>query len=464
LTDISFSLASLDDLSFDELSTAERLLAQLDARTVSNQKKEAYYEGTQRVRDLGLSIPPELKNVETVVGWPRTAVDVLEHRIEIEGFEVPGGSTADLGIDEIVEENDLLVEASTAHLDALIFGVAFIAVGTGMDGEPDPLVTVESPRHMTAFYDLRARRVSAALSRVWDPERGRSSSFTLYLPDQTIRARRSVLVNGWIVEDRDQHGLGEVTVARLVNRRRASDPYGRSQITRAIRAYTDNAVRTMLGMEVNREFYSSPQRWVMGADDRAFVGPDGQPKTAWESYLGRFLALTADESGTLPQVGQFAASSPAPYIEIVKMLAGMVSTETGIPATRFGFISDNPPSADSTRVLESTLIKNAERCQAEFGRNGWADAIRKAVLVRDGVVPAPLRKLKASWRDAATPTRSAAADEVMKYVTAGVLPAHSEVTWKRAGFTPDEIAQLKIDVEKVGGMEALLRQVADVDG
>lgn len=455
-----FSVLTLNVLSDQEEATARELIDMLDRRTRSNLRKQAYYEGTQRVRDLGISIPPALKDVATVVGWPGTAVDVLEERLDLEGFALPDGNIEDFGIDEIVDDNDLLVESGMGNLDALIYGVAFIAAGTGMDGEPDPLITIESPLHMTAKFDPRARRVSAALSRVWNPEKQRTESFTLYLPDQTIRASRSLMSVSWFVDNRDQHELGQVTVSRLVNRRRASDPYGRSEITRAIRSYTDHAVRTMLGLEVAREFYSSPQRWIMGADEKAFVDSSGNPKTAWESYLGRFLAVSADEDGNTPQVGQFAANSPQPYIDEVRMLSQMVSAESAVPATQLGFVSDNPPSADSVRMLESRLIKRAERRQAGFGRSGYVAAVKSAVLVRDGVIPEPLRKLQAVWRDPSTPTRSAAADETTKYVGAGILPPHSEITWKRAGFSPQDRAQLAVDVQSQDAMGALLQELA----
>lgn len=447
MSDVAFSIAVLNVLSDSEMATAKSLIDLLDARTNVNLRKQAYYEGTQRVRDLGISIPPEMKDIATVVGWPGTVVDVLEERLDLEGFALPDGDASDFGIDEIVDANDLLVESGMGNLDALIYGVAFIAAGTGMEGEPDPLLTIESPLHMTAVWDARSRRVSAALSRTWNADLSRTESFTLYLPDQTIRASRGQTTE-WKVDNRDQHELGQVTVSRLVNRRRASNVNGRSEITRAIRSYTDHAVRTMLGMEVAREFYSSPQRWVMGADEKAFVGPDGNPKTAWESYLGRFLALTRDENGELPTVGQFASNSPAPYIEEVRMLSQMVSAESAVPATQLGFVSENPPSADSVRMLESRLIKRAERRQAGFGRSGYVAAIKNAVLVRDGVVAEPLQKLIALWRDPSTPTRSAAADEVTKYVAAGVLPARSDVTWKRAGFTAAERETLAEDAEK----------------
>ena len=46
----------------------------------------------------------------------------------------------------------------------------------------------------------------------------------------------------------------------MPNRMRASDVSGRSEITPAVRYYTEAAVRTLTGMEVHREVYQAPQR------------------------------------------------------------------------------------------------------------------------------------------------------------------------------------------------------------
>src|SRR6185312_6531663 len=141
-------------LSQDELSTIKSLKAQLEQHDQRNIVKQSYYEGRDRVKDLGISIPPRLKTVEAVVGWPGTAVDVLEERLNLEGIAGPES----LNLQSIFRSNKLAVESSLAHLDALIFGVGFICVGAGRgDSEPTPLVTLESPLRMTADYDPRTR-------------------------------------------------------------------------------------------------------------------------------------------------------------------------------------------------------------------------------------------------------------------------------------------------------------------
>lgn len=438
------STLPLSTLSEDEHVTLSWLLNRVNSFAALNLQKEAYYEGSARIRDLGISIPPHMRGIETVVGWPATAVDVLEERLDLEDFLSPG---ADLGLSEMFQANDLDVEAGLAHLDALIYGVAFVCVGSGVGGEPDPLITVESPTTMTAAYDARLRRVSMALSRTTD-EVGQPVSATLYLPDETVRVARA---SGgvWVVEDRDRHNLGRVPVARIVNRPRSGRMEGRSEITRAVRAYTEQAVRTLLGMEVNREFYSAPQRYLLGATEDAFVDAEGNQKSAWETVMGRMLAIGRDEDGNLPEVGTFPASSPAPYLDQVRGLAQLLAAEAAIPASYLGFHTENPSSADAIRQAEARLIKRAERRQRMFGL-GWTEAARLALLVRDGDVPEGFDAVRPLWRDPATPTRAAAADEAVKLIGSGVLTADSEVTYDRIGLSETDKQRLMSDKRRAG--------------
>lgn len=437
----------LSDLSDVERATVDDLLDRLRRYQPSNLLKAAYYEGEQRVRHLGISIPPELERLETVVGWPGTTVDVLEERLDWYGWATPDDD--DLGLGEIYRANHLAVEASLVQTDALIFGTAFAAVGTGRDGEPSPLVTFHPPTMMTGRYSGRTRRLEAALAVINDDDTGQVAEATLYLPDETVYLEASS--NGRLkVADRDQHRLGRVPVVQFVNRPRGSRTGGRSEISRAVRYYTDAAVRTMLGMEINREFYSAPQRYALGVDESAFVDAGGNVRTGWETIMGRVWAIGRDEDGELPEVGQFTPASPAPYLEQVKGLAQLLAAEAAIPPSYLGFQTDNPASADAIQRSEARLVKRAERRQAAFGLS-WLEVGRLALLVRDGTVPDRFRDVTAKWRDAATPTRSAAADEAAKLVGAGILPADSSVTYDRIGLDPAEQQQLDADRRRAAG-------------
>jgi hypothetical protein len=424
-------------LTSDELGLIDALLKKLRMHDTKNGELERYYEGKNRLKDLGISVPPTLRLLDTVVGWAGTAVDVLEERLDLEGY-----IGDNYGLNDIFRANDLDLEASMGHKDALIYGMGFVVVGKGAEGEPDPLITIESPKKMTALFDLRTRRLSAALLVNRDST-NQAYAGSLYLPDQTIFL---VFEKGKAYEvSRDIHNLGRVPVSPLVNNPRSGDPDGRSEITRAVRSYTDSAMRTMLGAEVAREFYSSPQRFILGAKEDIFMDSDGNPLNPWSVIQGRVLGVPYnDDDNVMPQVGQFSANSPSPYFEQVRQYAQLLAAETAVPASYLGFQTDNPSSADAIRQMEARLVKRAERRQRQFGKT-WAEVAKLALLVRDGELPADAQNIRAVWRDASTPTRAAAADEAVKLIQSGVLLPDSEVTYNRIGLSDSDKQVLKAE-------------------
>lgn len=439
-------------LTPEELALIQHLVTKLARHHRSNEVKEHYYEGKQRLKDLNISIPPSLKLINSVVGWAGTAVDVLEERLDFEGY-----INDNYGLSDIYQMNELDLESGLGHKDALVYGTGFVFVGKGREGEPDPLITIESPKKATAIYDMRTRRISAALL-VNSDDIGEVTSGSLYLPDETIYFEP--YESTFVEVGRDEHKLGRVPVAPLINNPRSGDPYGRSEITRAVRSYTDSAMRTLLGAEVAREFYSSPQRYIMGAKEDMFLDADGNKLNPWSVIQGRVLGVPYnDDDGVMPTVGQFSANSPAPYFDQIRAYAQLIAAETAIPASYLGFQTDNPASADAIRQMEARLVKRAERRQKQFGRT-WAEVARLALLVRDGEVPADIMSVRPIWRDASTPTRAAAADEAVKLISAGVLTPDSEVTYNRIGLTESDKQLLKTE-KAASQANTLVQNLAD---
>ncbi len=419
-------------LTPDELGLVESLLKKLEHHDYKNWVLEQYYEGKNRLKDLRISIPPQLTSVETVVGWAGTAVDVLEERLDLEGYI----GADSLGLNEIFRANELDLESSLGHKDAFVYGTGFVVVGPGADGEPDPLITIESPKKMTAIWDQRTRRLSAAILVNRSNDGTSFESATLYLPNENVFLAYSNKT--WIDVDRWQHNYGRVMVSMLPNNPRTAEPGGRSEITKAVRSYTDSAMRTLLGAEVAREFYSAPQRYILGASEDTFLDADGQPLNAWSVYQGRVLGVPYNEAeSVMPQVGQFQANDTRPYFDQIKAYAQLLAAETAIPASYLGFQTDNPASADAIRQMEARLVKRAERRQRQFGRT-WTEVGRLALLVRDGVVTSEADNIRPIWRDASTPTRAAAADEAVKLISAGVLLPDSEITYNRIGLSDSD--------------------------
>lgn len=449
-------------LSNDERSLVTRLNNLRSVALPQIQLRDAYYNGVQVIRDLGIAIPPQVRGLSTVVGWPQIAVDALDERLEVQGFRYSSSPTGDDTLWGIWQDNNLDEESQLAHLDSLVHRASFAAVGTNDDGSP--LITVESMYDMSVLWDPRWKAITAALRVYGGDEYGRHRQATLYLPNQNIYVGQNdsgewVLDDGNVSEARDFHNLDEVTVARLANRQRTSAREGNSEITSQIMSITDSACRTLLGLEVSREFFIAPKLILLGATESAFVGPDGTPKSPWQTYIGRILGLERDENGDLPQVHQLAQMDPSAFTKIMDIYRQEMSSLTRLPPYMLGETTQNPASADAIRSAENGLIKRAERRQKAFS-GAWETVMRLALRVTNGGrLPADASRIETIWAPAQTPTPGATADALTKYTAAGILPPISDVTRERAGFSPEERARLR-EEDKLNVTEELVAAVA----
>ncbi|MET7687957.1 phage portal protein [Streptomyces sp. NPDC005483] len=455
-------------LSDDELALVNMLRADMLRDRWALMLRDAYFNGEQLVRDLGISIPPQLKGLHTVIGWPRVGVESLEERLDLEAFRwADGADSSDLA--EIAEANDLFDESSLAHLDALVYGREYLAVGSGDCGEDcPPLISAESPLDMTLMWDARLRMGTAALREcaadTFIESGPEERMLVLYLPDQTVMCLPNES-GGWEVVDRDIHNLGVVPVVRMANRQRTADRVGKSEITPEVMSITDAACRRLMGMEVAAEFFGAPQRYILGASESAFQDADGTAKSAWETYIGRVLALERDEDGQVPAVGQFAAHDPTGMTKIIDLYARIMSSQFGLPPHMLGYTTDNPASADAIRSTEAKLVKRSERRIRRFGAS-WQQAMRLALWVRDGEPPDKTRRIETVWRNPATPTVAAQVDATVKLVQAGVLPADSDVTLEMAGFTEGQRQRIAVDRRRSSAAAAgggLLERLASLN-
>src|SRR5690606_1114042 len=159
-----------------------------------------------------------------------------------------------------------------------------------------------------------------------------------------------------------------------------------------------------------------------------------------------------------PDVKQVQVASPQPFIEQLRDFRMQVASEAGMPADYLGIQTSNPSSADAIRMGESRLVKRTERRQSGFGRS-WVVVGRLALLVRDGEVPAGYdSRVSVDWQPASPPTRAATADEITKYVAAGVLEPTSAVVRKRMNLSRAEQRLLEVEQHRA----EVRRTVADL--
>ena len=430
-------------LSSDELALFQRLETQLTSSQHIFDLCDAYYDGAQRLEQLGLAIPPELQRFTVIVNWPRVVVDATADRLDVKGFRLPGMDVGDDDLLSIWRASGMDEQDQMAKLDYLIFGRTYKCVGANEDDPAHPIITVESPRGLITDRDPRTGQITAAL-RLYNERNGRNTSATLYLPNETIYLTAED--GPWEVEgDRDEHGLGRVPVVPTFRRRRTRIPTHRTMQGVSAMAdvipVTDAAARNITNAQVAQETHAVPARGVLGATKGDFVDQAGNPLPQWEAYFGSVWALGNPNAKTF----QFDSSDMQNFERMMDLYARLASGVSALPPNYFGLAADDAASADAIRSREARHVKVAERDQVALG-NGDAETLRIAMRIRDGAWDSDLAGLETLWYDAGTPTTAQRADAVVKLHTAkdgagrSLLPA--QAAYEELGYSPTKIARL----------------------
>jgi hypothetical protein len=458
------AIPMIPGLTVDEQATMGYLANQLMFKAGRNELRASYYDGRNAVRDLGISTPPNFRRIATVLGWSAKAVDILNRRCKLEGFDVPGLNAADFGWDELWHANRLAAEAPQAGVSSLIHATAFLVttLGDTQSGEPPVLITARDALSGTGDWDPRRRALRSFLSIFERDDRGVPIDLALYVDGLTVTARKDQ--GRWTV-DRRSHKFG-LPVEPLVYQPRLARPFGSSRISRAVMSLHDQALRTVIRSEVTAEIYSAPQRVLLGADESAFKNADGTFKSTWQAVLGRVWAIPDDDEAANPraEIKEFTGASQQPHVDQLRAWAQLFAGETSIPLASLGISGDaNPTSADAYESGRDDLLS-----EAEGTTDGWSPAWERTFQRglqmlnnwSDDGVPKEIQRSHARWRDVRTPTRAAAADAAAKTIAAFPWLAETELGLELYGFDQSFIDRAMVEKRRVGASAALRRVAA----
>lgn len=426
------------------------MIRQWQRKITRNRLRTDYYNGRNAVKNLGIAVPESMKDLDEVVGWPAKAVDVLANRVRFDGFVTTGDDLDPLGLSALLDGSDFTTMFPQAVRSALIHSCSFInVIGGGSAGTPE--LFFRSALYETGLWDDRTRGLRAALAVVSmsdDPNGtglSKPKELVLYEPTETLTIGVS---NGrYAVTSIVPNDLGHVPVYLLAYHQDLHRVFGRSRINREVMALTDTAVRTMLRMEISAEFYSSPQRYLLGADPP--VDRDGNPMTGWQASITKMLAVNRDEEGQLPTIGQFSQMTMQPHSDMLRTLAGRFSGATGVPMAQLGVMTDSgPSSAEAIAASETELVIEARNTCDAFGTQLCRAARDMAILNGTSPDDEALDHLKVNWRDPERPSQAAVADAVLKIVQAIPWTANSRVMLEKLQFSDSDITRLLSDKNK----------------
>lgn len=411
----AWTSADIDGLRIEgvaevEIGTVKTLLKTWSDRLEKNLRRSLYYDGEQAFKDLGMALPPQLKNAKFFLGWATQAVRKAAIRSQFEGFRLPG-SEDPFELGEVLEANNFGLEVSQGIVSAYKHGMALVTVAKGAPGEAPVQIQPHSAESSAALWDRRSRRVRAALT-ISEMDGEKPREFVVYLADSVLLCARTA--SGRWVAERIPNRIGRTLAVPLTYDPQLNKAFGRSRITNPVMSLTDMAVRAYVRMEGNAEFYSSPQLALLGVDEDAFS--DLTESKKFKLAMDRLLALSKDADGDSPSLMQLQQATMTPHSDMLRTVAMAFSGETGIPPSSLGIIHDNPSSAEAIRAAEHDLLIDVTYQNKYVLQTAVANIARLAVMVRDGLTepPAEAWKLSASFADPEFRSLSAKADAVQK--------------------------------------------------
>lgn len=430
----------------------EKMIRQWGAKRERNLLRSIYYDGKNALIDFGISLPPKMRNIDVVLGWPAKSVNALGARCQFDRFVSPSGEEDPYGVNALFTESGGDATLPQAITSALTHSVSFLTITPGdtPKGEPEVLILPKSAAEATGLWDARTQSLSDGLSILSRDDMGMPDQMVWYARSHVTTFTRSA-GGKWLADTQD-NPTGRAWMEPLPFRPELHRPFGHSRISRAVMSLTDAGLRTLARSESHAEFFASPQRWALGADQEAF----GSDADRWKAVMSRMLVISKDEDGDVPTLGQFSQMSMQPHFDHLRTLAALFSGETGLALSSLGIVQDNPSSAEAIYAAKEDLVIDAKSAQRT-----WNTPLRRAaitaVMLRDGLtdVPAELAALRGNWLNAATPSIVSASDAVVKQVTAFPWMSDSEVPLEALGYDEGTIARLMADKRRAQGSSAL---------
>lgn len=389
------------------IALANKLLLDLASHENSVQDKYEYYDADNDIRDYGISTPAKMVHLRPGIGWASRAINTLSDRVVFEGF-VNDKS----GINDYMETiNGLRVVNNTKH-DTYIGGCAFVAVSDDYETNKKILVPFTA-MEATGCVDQTTGLLEhgLAVTRWAKPQpknkvkgkRFAPADYMVFTPVYT-----ALFINRELTEI-VPNPTGRTLLHPLTRRASAAKPLGKSRISNTVRRIIQEVGRLKRREEIAEEFYSLPQRYINGLAEGA------KKDSALDSAIGKVWAITKDDDGDKPEIGQLAQMSIDQFETAKKDKARDFCAETGLTLRNLGYETANPSSAESLIAMSDDLLLEATSSQEEMGRQIKEIAITLRLALDDNdEIPEALRQIVPAWKPVFQVDIGAVGDGVFK--------------------------------------------------
>lgn len=452
----------------EDVDRLYRLLRVLSAKLSKNRLRRDFYQMHVNVKNIGISMNDDMvSRLNASCGWPAKAVDMLAGRSVVDAFVLDDGSeTTDL--ERILKDNNFSQKYDMAAKSELVHSVVFWTLSRNKIGRSNVSIKLHSAETAAAIWDGVNERIECGMAIIGTkPQTPRSTNevpsiVNLYTPDNTVVLTLDDDMLHWTASYQP-NPMGRPLMEPMAYEPTIKRPFGKSRITRAVMSITMSKLREDMRSEISAEFITSPQKYLLGADDEAF------DMDKYEAYIGNIFLASKDEDGDVPQFGQLAQGTMQPHTEYARNLAAQFSGETSIPISSLGVIHDNPASAEAIAACERDMVQLAEHMNQTNGH-----ALRNVMLMAMAINKGAGSKIESltdaeysvmpNWHDPSMPNIVAQADAWTKLASAAPWIAETEEFLEGVGIDRAKRVRMLNQKRRVDARSFITADRTDEDG
>ena len=323
-----------------------------------------YYAMQHYRAPIGITIPAHVRaKYRATLGWTAKGVDCLADRLVFREF-----TNDDFNVTEIFDRNNPDILFDSAILAALIGSCCFVYISKGED-DAVRLQVIEASNATGVIDPITGLLVEgyAVLAR---DDYNQPTLEAYFEPNAT----HFIPKNGNPYSVANEAGIP--LLVPVIHRPDAVRPFGRSRITRSGMYYQKEAEQTFERANITAEFYSWPQKYIIGLD------PDAEQLETYKATVSSLLTISASDSGEKPSIGQFTTASMSPFTEQLRTAAAGFAGEMGLTLDDMGFVSDNPSSVEAIKASHENLRLAGRKAQRSLGA-GLLNVAYVAACLRD---------------------------------------------------------------------------------
>lgn len=370
---------------------ANQLIYSLTQKSVKVQDKYDYFNADNDISDLGISTPMRMRHIRPGIGWAQRAVNTLGDRVVFDGFANDNSQ-----INGYLEDINGYGVIASAKTDALIGGVAFVAVSDAPVGSANPKILVpftalEATGEIDQTTGLLKWGLAVTKWHIPKPKKPginfAPKDYILFTPTFTAIYKNRYL------DEIVPNETGRTLLHPITRRASADQPLGKSRISNTVRRIINEVGRMKRRLEIAEEFYALPQRYITGLAEGA------EKDDSMDSAIGRVWAITVDDEGNKPDIGQLQQMSIDGFETSKKDKARDFCAETGLTMRNLGYETSNPTSGESLVAMSDDLLLEAQHTQEEMGRQIKNICVTlRLALDRNNTVTEQLKNMTPAWK------------------------------------------------------------------